>query len=79
MIVNANTVRVDGVVDGDLIVLLAERLILRGEVKGNVFSSARTIEVSGSAIHEIDVTVIEDRKSVAHKNKFGKPYSDKYD
>jgi cytoskeletal protein CcmA (bactofilin family) len=47
MIVNADTVRVDGVVNGDLIVLLAERLILRGEVKGNVFSSARTIEVSG--------------------------------
>ncbi len=47
LIVNADTVRVDGVVDGDLIVLLAERLILRGEVKGNVFSSARTIEISG--------------------------------
>jgi cytoskeletal protein CcmA (bactofilin family) len=47
MIVNADTVRVDGVVNGDLIVLLAERLILRGEVKGNVFASARTIEVSG--------------------------------
>lgn len=47
MIVNANTVRVDGVIDGDLIVLLAERLILRGEVRGNVFCSARTIEVSG--------------------------------
>jgi cytoskeletal protein CcmA (bactofilin family) len=47
MIVNADTVRVDGVIDGDLIVLLAERLIIRGEVKGNVFSSARTIEISG--------------------------------
>lgn len=48
MIVNADTVRVDGVIDGDLIVVLAERLILRGEVRGNVFCSARTIEVSGS-------------------------------
>ncbi len=47
MIVNADTVRIDGVVDGDLIVVLAERLILRGEVRGNVFCSARTIEVSG--------------------------------
>lgn len=47
MIVNADTVRVDGTVDGDLIVVLADRLILRGEVRGNVFCSARTIEVSG--------------------------------
>jgi len=47
MIINANTVRVDGVVDGDLIVVLARRLIVRGEVRGNVFSSARTIEMSG--------------------------------
>jgi len=47
MIINANTVRVDGTVEGDLVVVLAERLILRGEVRGNVFSSARTIEMSG--------------------------------
>jgi hypothetical protein len=47
MIVNAETVRVDGIIDGDLIVVLAERLILRGEVRGNVFCSARTVEVSG--------------------------------
>jgi len=47
MVVNADTVRVDGTVDGDLIVVLADRLLLRGEVRGNVFCSARTIEVSG--------------------------------
>jgi cytoskeletal protein CcmA (bactofilin family) len=47
MFVNADTVRVDGIVEGDLFVLLAERLILRGEVRGNVFSAARTIEMSG--------------------------------
>jgi cytoskeletal protein CcmA (bactofilin family) len=47
MIINADTVRVDGTVEGDLIVLLAERFILRGDVRGNVFSSARTIEMSG--------------------------------
>jgi cytoskeletal protein CcmA (bactofilin family) len=47
MIINADTVRVDGIVDGDLVVVLAERLVLRGEVRGNVFSSARTIEMPG--------------------------------
>lgn len=50
MIVNADTVRVDGVVDGDLVVVLAERLIVHGEVRGNVFSSARTIEMSGKVV-----------------------------
>jgi cytoskeletal protein CcmA (bactofilin family) len=60
MIVNANTVRVDGVVDGDLIVVLAKRLIVRGEVRGNVFSSARTIEMAGTVrgnFHAIGETV----------------------
>jgi cytoskeletal protein CcmA (bactofilin family)/anti-sigma factor RsiW len=60
MIVNAKTVRVDGVVDGDLIVVLAERLIVHGEVRGNIFSSARTIEMSGKVtgnFHAIGETV----------------------
>ena len=60
MIINANTVRVDGVVDGDLVVVLAERLILRGEVRGNVFSSARTIEMSGKVagnFHAVGETI----------------------
>jgi cytoskeletal protein CcmA (bactofilin family) len=60
MIVNADTVRVDGVVDGDLVVLLAERLVIGGEVRGNVFSSARTIEISGAVrgnLHAIGETV----------------------
>jgi cytoskeletal protein CcmA (bactofilin family) len=60
MIVNANTVRVDGVVDGDLVVLLAKRLVVRGEVRGNVFSSARTIEMAGTVrgnFHAIGETV----------------------
>jgi len=55
MIVNADTVRVDGVIDGDLIVVLAERLILRGEVKGNVFCSARNVEVSGTITGNLHV------------------------
>jgi cytoskeletal protein CcmA (bactofilin family) len=65
MIINANTVRVDGKVEGDLIVVLAERLILRGEVRGNVFSSARTIEMSGKVdgnFHAIGETVRVDGK-----------------
>jgi cytoskeletal protein CcmA (bactofilin family) len=60
MIINADTVRVDGTVEGDLVVLLAERLILRGEVRGNVFSSARTIEISGKVtgnFHAVGETV----------------------
>jgi cytoskeletal protein CcmA (bactofilin family) len=65
MLVNADTVRVDGTVDGDLIVVLAKRLILRGEVRGNVFSSARTIEMSGEIagnFHAIGETVRVDGK-----------------
>ena len=60
MIVNADIVRIDGVIEGDLVVLLAERLVVRGEVRGNLFSSARTIEVSGKVegnFHAIGETV----------------------
>jgi len=48
LVVNADTVRVDGVVEGDLVVFLADRLILRGTVRGNVFTTARTVEVPGT-------------------------------
>jgi cytoskeletal protein CcmA (bactofilin family) len=60
MIVNADTVRVDGVVDGDLVVVLAERLVVHGEVRGNVFSSARTIEMEGKVtgnFHAVGETI----------------------
>jgi cytoskeletal protein CcmA (bactofilin family) len=39
-------VDVDGAVEGDLVVM-AERLALRGEVRGNVLALARTVEIDG--------------------------------
>jgi len=46
VVVSGESVRIDGVVDGDLLVM-AERLIIRGEVRGNLFAGARSIELSG--------------------------------
>ncbi|MEE9606863.1 MAG: zf-HC2 domain-containing protein [Myxococcota bacterium] len=55
VIVNAETVQIDGVVDGDLIVLLAKRLTIRGEIRGNVFCSVRNLEVSGTIAGNLHV------------------------
>jgi anti-sigma factor RsiW len=41
------SVNVDGVVDGDLVVI-GERLAIRGEVRGNVVAFTRDLEISGT-------------------------------
>ena len=46
IVVSAESVRIDGVVDGDLFVF-AERLIVRGEIRGNLFAGVRNIELAG--------------------------------
>jgi cytoskeletal protein CcmA (bactofilin family) len=46
LVASARTVTVDGVVDGDLVVL-TERLVLRGELAGNLFAVAREVDLRG--------------------------------
>ena len=46
IVVSAESVRIDGVVDGDLFVF-CERLIVRGEIRGNLFAGVRNIEFTG--------------------------------
>jgi len=47
LIVSAETVDMDGVIDGNL-VTLAERLAIRGHVKGNVFAAGHQVEITGT-------------------------------
>ncbi len=46
VIVSAESVRIDGVIEGDLVVF-AERLTLRGEIRGNLFAGVRNFELAG--------------------------------
>lgn len=46
LMVSAETVLVEGVVDGNLFAF-AERLVIKGEVRGNVYALVRVIEVDG--------------------------------
>jgi anti-sigma factor RsiW len=46
LVASGDVVNIDGVVDGDLVVL-AERLAVRGEVRGNLFALARNFELEG--------------------------------
>lgn len=46
LVATADTVRIDGIVEGDLAVA-SDRLILRGEVRGDVYAASRIVEISG--------------------------------
>lgn len=46
LVVSADTTRIDGVVEGNVLAL-TERLAIHGVVKGSVFSFAREVEISG--------------------------------
>jgi cytoskeletal protein CcmA (bactofilin family) len=54
LIAAAQTVHVEGVVDGDLVVL-TERLVIRGEVRGNVYGLIRNLELDGRVAGSLHV------------------------
>jgi cytoskeletal protein CcmA (bactofilin family) len=54
LIAAAETVLVEGVVDGDLVVL-TERLVIRGEIRGNVYGLIRNLELDGRVAGSLHV------------------------
>jgi hypothetical protein len=54
LIATGETVHVEGVIDGDLLVL-AERLVIRGEVRGNVYGLVRKLELNGRVTGSLHV------------------------
>lgn len=47
LVVSAEVLYVDGVVDGDLVAVV-DRAVIRGEVKGDVFALTRSLEITGT-------------------------------
>jgi len=54
LVVAAETLHVEGVIDGDLLVL-AERLVIRGEIRGNVYGLVRNLELDGRVAGSLHV------------------------
>ena len=54
LIAATETVHVEGVIDGDLLVL-AERLVIRGEIRGNVYGLVQVLELHGRVTGSIHV------------------------
>jgi cytoskeletal protein CcmA (bactofilin family) len=47
LVVSGENLYVDGVIDGDLVAVV-DRAVIRGEVKGDVFALARSLEITGT-------------------------------